>query len=73
MLICLVGCLHKILPKVLAARLKRVLPKVVSRSETTFVPGRKLINGVLVLNEILDLEKKNRKECLLLKVNFEQA
>lgn len=38
--ICLVGCLYKILSKMLASRLKRNLYNVVSGSQPAFVPGK---------------------------------
>lgn len=52
--ISLVGSLYKILEKVLANRMNRVISKLVSRSQTSFVPSRKIIYGVLVLNELID-------------------
>lgn len=52
--ISLVGSLYKILEKVLANRINRVISKLVSRSQTSFVPGRKIIYEVLVLNELID-------------------
>ncbi|XP_050895921.1 uncharacterized protein LOC127102614 [Lathyrus oleraceus] len=44
-----------------------------AQSQTAFVPGRQLLDGVLVINEILDYAKKARQDCLLLKVDFELA
>lgn len=39
-LICLVGCLYKILAKILAYMLKVYLKGIISPCQTTFVPGR---------------------------------
>ncbi|CAJ2656345.1 unnamed protein product [Trifolium pratense] len=71
--ICLVGCLYKILSKVLAARLKKVIGKLISDCQTTFVPNRQILDGVLVVNELIDFAKRRKDNCLLLKVDFERA
>ncbi|CAJ2667257.1 unnamed protein product [Trifolium pratense] len=71
--ICLVGCLYKILSKVLAARLKKVIGKLISDCQTAFVPNRQILDGVLVVNELIDFAKRRKDNCLLLKVDFERA
>lgn len=68
--ICLVSCMHKLITKILAARLKRVIDKVISQIQLTFIPRRQILDGVLVMNEFLDLSKRDKRECLLFKVDF---
>lgn len=46
----LVRSLHKIMSKLLETRLKGVLRKLISLNQTTFVLGRNIANGVLVVN-----------------------
>lgn len=70
---CLIGCLYKILTKVLASRLKQILPKVISTGQSAFLPGRQIFDGVAVVNEVVDLAKRRRDECLLFKVDFEKS
>lgn len=65
--ICLVGWIHKIISKLLAGRLKKVIGKVISLSQSVFVPKRQLLDGVLVVNELVN------NEFLLFKVDFEKA
>ncbi|XP_058734104.1 uncharacterized protein LOC131605811 [Vicia villosa] len=71
--ICLVGCLYKIIAKVLANRLKRVVDKLISKTQTAFIPGRHIQDGMVVLNEVVDFAKRNKRSCLVLKVDFEKA
>lgn len=71
--ICLVGYLYRLIAKLLAARLKVVIKKLVSPSQTPFVEGRKMVDGVLFLNEVLDYTKRFKKECLVVKLDFENA
>ncbi|GAU23824.1 hypothetical protein TSUD_27340 [Trifolium subterraneum] len=71
--ICLIGCLYKILSKLLAARLKRVLGKLISNCQSAFLPQRQILDGVVVLNEIIDLATRRKDSCMLFKVDFETA
>ncbi|PNX85948.1 BTB/POZ domain-containing protein, partial [Trifolium pratense] len=54
-------------------RLKKVLGKVISSCQSAFLPQRQILDGVVVLNEIIDLAKKRKDDCLLFKVDFERA
>ncbi|CAJ2631177.1 unnamed protein product [Trifolium pratense] len=71
--ICLVGSLYKIISKVLATRLKKVLGNLISKCQSAFLPNRQILDGVLVVNELIDLAKRKKDKCLLLKVDFERA
>ncbi|GAU48216.1 hypothetical protein TSUD_405030 [Trifolium subterraneum] len=71
--ICLVSSLYKILSKVLAARLKKVMGKLISKVQSGFLPNKHILDGVLVVNELIDLAKRRKAECLLFKVDFEWA
>ncbi|XP_058757184.1 uncharacterized protein LOC131630422 [Vicia villosa] len=59
--------------ELLTARLKKVMSILISSNQSTFVEGRQMLDGALVLNEIIDFAKRNVKECLILKVDFEKA
>lgn len=72
-LISILGCLYKVLSKVLASRLSKVMNSIISSSQSAFLKGRHLVDGVLVMNEVVDLAKKSKRECLILKVDFEKA
>jgi len=71
--ISLLRCLYKLLAKVLARRLAGVMNSIISPNQSTFLKGRHLVDGVLVVNELVDYAKRSKKECLIFKVDFEKA
>lgn len=52
--ISLINSIYKILSKVLACRLKMVLPSIISPTQSAFMSGRNIVNGILVANEVVD-------------------
>ncbi|PNX80939.1 cysteine-rich receptor-like protein kinase, partial [Trifolium pratense] len=71
--ICLIRSLYKILSKILANRLKRVLGKLISNCQSAFLPHRQIFDGIVVLNEVIDLANRRKDNCMLFKVDFERA
>jgi hypothetical protein len=65
--------LYKLLAKVLVGRLARVVGELIPYTQSAFIKGRQLVDGVVVANEVIDFAKKMGKECLIFKVDFEKA
>lgn len=65
--ISLIESMYKILAKLLALRFKSVLGKVISRCQPTFLPSRQILDGVVVVNEMIDLVKKGKMGVCFLK------
>ena len=70
--ISLVGSLYKILSKVLSNRLRCVLGSVISESQSTFIHGRPILDGIIIANELVADVKHLMKDMLLFKVDFEK-
>ena len=71
--ISLIGCVYKILAKVLAKRLAAVLPHLIDERQTTFMKGRHILHGVLIANEAIAEAKSRSKPCMVFKADFEKA
>ncbi|GJW68642.1 putative RNA-directed DNA polymerase, eukaryota, reverse transcriptase zinc-binding domain protein [Tanacetum coccineum] len=63
--ISLIGCQYKIIAKVLANRLSKVIASVVSEVQMAFVKGRQIIDGPLIVDEIIAWAKKRKKRFLI--------
>ncbi|KAK9048814.1 hypothetical protein SSX86_032219 [Deinandra increscens subsp. villosa] len=71
--ISLLGCISKVVSKVLACRLKPVLPSIISETQLAFVEGRHIVDGPLILNETVAWLKHSKRKGLLFKIDFRKA
>ncbi|GJZ38019.1 RNA-directed DNA polymerase, eukaryota, reverse transcriptase zinc-binding domain protein [Tanacetum coccineum] len=71
--ISLIGIHYKIIAKILANRLSKVIDKIVSKEQSAFIAGRQILDGPVILSEIIEWYKKRKKKLLIFKVDFEKA
>ena len=69
----LMGCVTKVLSKVLAERLKVVVSDIINPLQTAFIRGRQITDGPFMVNEIISWVKRTKKEMFILKVDFEKS
>lgn len=50
-----------------------MMNSIISTNQLVFLKGRSLVDGVMVVNDIVDFAKRANKDCLILKVDFEKA
>jgi len=62
--------MYKVLSKVLVNRLHGVLGSVISDSQSAFVKGKQILDGILIANKAVDEAKRMNKELLMFKVDF---
>nr|GEY23435.1 RNA-directed DNA polymerase, eukaryota [Tanacetum cinerariifolium] len=71
--ISLIGSLYKIIAKILANRLVGMLSGIVNEVQSAFVADRQILDGPLILNEVIQWCKSKKKQALIFKIDFEKA
>jgi hypothetical protein len=63
----------KIFAKVLTNRIELVAQKVIRPSQTAFLSGRYILEGVVILHEAIHEMHRKKKNDVILKLDFEKA
>jgi hypothetical protein len=71
--ICMLNVCFKIFTKVIVNRLSLVVSKVIGPSQSAFLPGRNILEGVVVLHETLHELRRKKQKGIILKLDFEKA
>jgi hypothetical protein len=71
--ICLLNVDFKKNPKLLTDRITPIADKLISDSQTTFIKGRNILEGVVILHEVIHELRRPGKRGVLFKIEFEKA
>ena len=71
--ICLLNVSFKIFTKVTTNRVTAVAHKVIRPTQTAFMPGRHILEGVVILHETIHELHRKKLDGVLLKIDFEKA
>lgn len=56
----------------MVTRVNKAVRKLISTNQFAFVSNRQIIDGVLVINELMNLFRRQKKKYMLFKANFEK-
>ena len=71
--ISLVGGLYKLIAKVLANRLKKVMNSLVNSAQDVFVEGRQILDAPLIANKVIDSIMSRKEMSVICKLDIEMA
>ena len=63
----------KMITKVMANRLKPILPKLVSPKQSRFVEGRQILDGIILTQEMIHSLKQTKMPGIMIKVDLAKA
>lgn len=71
--IALCNVIYKIISKVIANRLKPILPTLVSEEQTRYVEGRQILNNIIQAHEIVHSLKNNKQAGMIIQLDLVEA
>ncbi|GKA64594.1 RNA-directed DNA polymerase, eukaryota, reverse transcriptase zinc-binding domain protein [Tanacetum coccineum] len=71
--ISLIGAQYKIIAKVLANRLACVIDTIISHEQSAFIKNRQILDGPLMVNEVIQWCKRKKSKLMVFKIDFEKA
>lgn len=66
---------YKVITKVMANRIRHILPKIISPEQSSFVPGRQIVDNIITYQEIVHSMKKKKGKVgyMMFKIDLEKA
>lgn len=71
--ISLCNVIYKIITKIIANRIKPLLPTLISEEQSGFVAGRQILDGILLVNEVAHSLRSTKKPGMLIKLDLAKA
>jgi hypothetical protein len=64
---------YKLFTKILASRLMKVVDDVISENQASFIKDRNILEGLLILHEVIHELSSKKQSGIILKLDFEKA
>lgn len=71
--ICLLNVDYKWFTKTLTNRFSPIAKKIIGENQTGFIKGRNILEGVVVIHEVIHELRRTKGKGLILKIDFEKA
>ncbi|GJU39050.1 putative RNA-directed DNA polymerase, eukaryota, reverse transcriptase zinc-binding domain protein [Tanacetum coccineum] len=71
--ISLIGCQYKIIGKLLANLVSLLIGECVNSEQSAFIKGSNILDGPLILNEVMERYWERKSRLMIFKVDFEKA
>lgn len=71
--IALCNVVYKIISKVIANRLKPLLPSLISEEQTGYVEGRQILNNIIQAHEVVHSLKSNKQSGMIIQLDLVKA
>ena len=71
--ISMVGCVYKIIAKLLARRLQGVMNTLIGPHQSSFITGRQILDGALITGELIESCQRLKTKSTILKLDFHKA
>ena len=71
--ISMIGCIYKVISKLLARRIQKVMNHLVGPFQSSFIQGRQILDGALIASELMDSLKQTKQQTVILKLDFHKA
>nr|GEW67386.1 RNA-directed DNA polymerase, eukaryota, reverse transcriptase zinc-binding domain protein [Tanacetum cinerariifolium] len=71
--ISLISAQYKIIAKIIANRLAQVIDLVISKEQTAFIKHRQILDGPLMVNEVIKWCNRKKDKLMIFKIDFEKA
>ena len=68
--ISLIGCMYKVIVKLLSNRLRSVMDGLIDERQSAFIKGRHILHGIVILNEVVEEARRSKKPVMIFKVDF---
>lgn len=71
--ISMVGCVYKIIAKLLSRRLQGVMNSLIGPHQSSFIAGRQILDGALITGELIESCQRLKIKSTILKLDFHKA